>query len=426
MKILMMTNTFTPHLGGVARSVEGFSAEFRRLGHQVLVVAPTYEKMPEKESDVVRVPAVQNFNGSDFSVVLPIPGLLSEAIDDFAPDLIHSHHPFLLGGTALRIAKMHDLPLVFTHHTMYEQYTHYVPGNSTKLQQFAIALSTSYANLCNMVFAPSESVARILEERGVTTPISVVPTGVDCHKFSRGSGSGFRAIMEIPQDAFVIGHLGRLAPEKNLEFLARAVVEYMKSNSKARFLLVGVGPSEQVVRRIFSDHNMQDRLHIVHALDHPFLASSYSAMDLFVFSSKSETQGMVLTEAMAASTPVLALDAPGVREVVVDGENGRLLYGDAIEPFTDALHWAFSLPAEKKKELRQAALHTAEKFSMEQTAASALAHYEEVLTSGCASGKEKHYTTWQGLQRLISIEWRIIKNVIDAADAALSSEDEPG
>lgn len=426
MNILMMTNTFTPHLGGVARSVERFSAEFRRLGHQVLVVAPTYDKMPEKESDVVRVPAVQNFNGSDFSVVLPIAGLLSDAIDDFAPDLIHSHHPFLLGGTALRIANIHDLPLVFTHHTMYEQYTHYVPGNSTRLQQFVMKLSTSYANLCNMVFAPSDSVAKILEGRGVTTPIKVVPTGVNGHQFARGSGSGFRAVMEIPQDAFVIGHLGRLAPEKNLEFLARAVVKYLQSNPNARFLLIGVGPSEQVVRRIFSDHNLQSRLYIVHALEHPLLASAYKAMDLFVFCSKSETQGMVLTEAMAASTPVIALDAPGVREVVVDAENGRLLSGDSIEQFTDALHWAFSLPAAKKKELHQTALQTAEKFSMERTAATALSHYEQVLTNGFAADKEKHCSVWQSMQRLIKIEWRIIKNVIDAADAAMSSEEESG
>lgn len=421
MNILMLTNTFTPHIGGVARSVESFSAEFRRQGHRVLVVAPTYENMPEQEVDVVRVPAVQNFNGSDFSVVLPIPGLLSDAIEDFAPDVIHSHHPFLLGGTALRIAYIHELPLVFTHHTMYEQYTHYVPGNSKKLQQFAIKLSTSYANLCNMVFAPSESVAEILKARGVITPIEVVPTGVDCHKFVCGSGAGFRAAMEIPQDAFVIGHLGRLAPEKNLEFLAMAVVEYLHSNKNARLLLIGIGPSEQVVRRIFAAHHLQNRLHIVHALDQPLLASAYKAMDMFVFCSKSETQGMVLTEAMAAGTPVIALDAPGVREVVVNAENGRLLYNDSIKQFVAALQWAFSLPIAKKNGLQQVAIQTAQKFSMQHTAAAALAHYQKVLENGFAGDKEQ-YSSWQALLRLIRIEWSIIKNVIDAADAAISSK----
>ena len=124
MNILMMTNTFTPHVGGVARSVEAFTAEYRRRGHRVLVVAPEFENMPEHETGVIRMPAIQHFNGSDFSVVLPTPGFLSSALEEFRPDIVHSHHPFLVGGTALRIARTHELPLVFTHHTMNEQNTH--------------------------------------------------------------------------------------------------------------------------------------------------------------------------------------------------------------------------------------------------------------------------------------------------------------
>jgi len=415
MNILMMTNTFAPHIGGVARSVECFSNEFRSRGHDVLVVAPTYDKLPEQETGVVRVPAVQNFNGSDFSVALPLSDLMSDAIDDFAPDIVHAHHPFLLGGTALRIAHIHELPLVFTHHTMYEQYTHYVPGNSKKLQQFAMKLSTSYANLCNLVFAPSESVASIIKDRGVSTPVKIVPTGVECRKFDCGSGSGFRDAMGIPQDSFIIGHLGRLAPEKNLEFLAKAVVQYLLNNKKARFLLIGLGPSEKTVRKIFADHNLGNRLHIAHALEHPLLASAYKAMDLFAFCSKSETQGMVLTEAMAAATPVIALDAPGVREVVMDTENGRLIKGDSLEEFVDALDWLFTLPEARRREVQQMAKQTARKFSMERTAATALGHYEELLSKGFAAAKEQHCSNWQTAQRLFRIEWNIFKNVIDAA-----------
>ena len=108
---------------------------------------------------MVRIPAIQNFNGSDFSVALPVSGLLSDTLDAFQPDIVHAHHPFLLGMTALRIARYRQLPLVFTHHTLYEQYTHYVPGDSPVLQRFAIQLVTRYANLADRVFAPSESIA---------------------------------------------------------------------------------------------------------------------------------------------------------------------------------------------------------------------------------------------------------------------------
>lgn len=130
MRIVMITNTYTPHVGGVARSVEAFTTAYRERGHEVLVVCPEFENAPEEGSGVVRVPAIQRFNGSDFSVVLMAPRWLRRKVEAFRPDLVHSHHPFLLGATAVRLARMLDVPLVFTHHTMYEHYTHYVPGDS--------------------------------------------------------------------------------------------------------------------------------------------------------------------------------------------------------------------------------------------------------------------------------------------------------
>lgn len=425
MNILMMTNTFTPHVGGVARSIESFTAAYRRLGHQVMVVAPTYEHMPGDEKDVVRIPAIQRFNGSDFSVILPFPGFLNDAIDNFRPDIVHVHHPFLIGGTALRIVKQHQIPLVFTHHTMYEQYTHYVPGNSSALKKFVTKLSTSYANLCDLVFAPSSSVAEILRARGVVTPIEVVPTGVDLTQFARGNGAGFRSALDIPGEAFVVGHLGRLAPEKNLEFLAMAVAAHLKSDPHGRFLVIGSGPSETIIRAIFSDRNISDRLHLVSRLEHPLLASAYKAMDVFAFASKSETQGMVLTEAMAAGVPVIALDAPGVREVVQDTVNGRLLPTETLNDFSVALQSFALLPAADRTRYKTAAALTARSFSQENSAAKALGLYEKICNVGFID-RQNEYSAWQAVVRMIKVEWRLVKNFIEAADAAIHDEKPEG
>lgn len=422
MNILMMTNTFTPHVGGVARSIESFTAAYRKNGHQVMVVAPTFENTPENEINVVRIPAIQRFNGSDFSVILPTPGFLTDAVESFGADVVHVHHPFLIGDTALRIVKQHELPLVFTHHTMYEQYTHYVPGNSSALKKFVIKLSTCYANLCNLVFAPSASVATILRGRGVITPIEVVPTGVDLDLFDCGNGAGFRAAMDIPAEAFVIGHLGRLAPEKNLEFLAMAVAAYLKSDSRARFLVVGSGPSENCIRAIFKDRHLSSRLHIVSRLDQPLLASAYKAMDVFAFASKSETQGMVLTEAMAAGIPVVALDAPGVREVVEDTVNGLLLHTETIYDFSSALRSMALLSKDEITRFKTAAELTARKFSQENSAAKALALYEGIRNTGLVS-RQKEYSAWQAVMGMIQAEWHFVKNLIEAADAAITTED---
>src|SRR5690606_12980465 len=136
-------------------------------------------------------------------------------------------------------------------HTLYEQYTHYVPGNSTILQSFIIELGTSYANLSDQVFAPSDSIRDLLLKRGVTTPVEVVPTGVRIERFACGDGGACRQCLGIPDSAFVIGHMGRLAPEKNLRFLAEAVIRFLREKEDAVFLLVGSGSMEDELQRMF-------------------------------------------------------------------------------------------------------------------------------------------------------------------------------
>ncbi len=420
MNILIVTNTFTPHVGGVARSVEAFTAEYRRRGHRVLVLAPEFPDMEEDATDVIRIPAIQNFNASDFSVVLPLHPSLSEEVDDFNPDVVHSQHPFLLGSTAVRLARHRKLPLVFTHHTLYEQYTHYVPGDSPALKRFTIELATRYANLCDQVFAPSESIRDIIRERGVEKPIEVVPTGVQPERFARGDRTFFRAAHDIPDDAFVVGHLGRLAPEKNLEFLARAVLRFLADHRDAMFLVVGAGPSENAIRKLFSEAGLADRLRIAGVLEKQALANALHAMDVFAFASHSETQGMVLTEAMAAGLPVIALDASGVREVVRDRNNGRLLRDETPQSFAAALQWAQALAPEHFEELKRGALATAHDFSLSRSADSALACYES-LVSETPDGHVPDETPWEDAMAAIRTEWELLKNVAVASDAALGT-----
>ena len=421
MNILIVTNTFTPHVGGVARSVEAFTEAYRALGHRVLVVAPEFPDMPADEVDVLRIPAIQEFNASDFSVVLPVHPPLTEALDAFGPEIVHSQHPFLLGSTAVRIARFRALPLVFTHHTLYEQYTHYVPGDSPALKRFTIELATCYANLCDQVFAPSESIRALLLKRGVTTPVEVVPTGVRLENFARGEREGFRQAHDIPQHAFVVGHMGRLAPEKNLEFLASAVARFAAARPEAHFLVVGEGPSEDAMHGIFKRAGVEARLHFAGVLQGQALADALHAMDVFAFASQSETQGMVLTEAMAAGLPVVALDASGVREVVRDRRNGCLLSDETPAAMAAALQWVAQLSEASSAKLRQGALKTAEAFSMPVSARKALACYQAVRARTRAELQEAQ-GPWEDLLGAIRTEWELLKNVARAGDAALSGD----
>lgn len=429
MNILMMTNTYKPLVGGLEKSVEAFATEFRKEGHRVIIVVPEYPDM-KSEKDVIRIPAVQNFNGSDFSVQLPIPSGLTEALGDFKPDIIHSHHPFLVGDTALRMASSYNVPLVFTHHTLYEENVHYVPGNEEALKRFVVELSTGYANLADRAIAPSESVMRLMQERGVQTPIEVVPTGIYIENFKRGDRKAFRKKHNIPHNAFVVGHLGRLAPEKNLEFLSKAVLEFLKKEPKAHFMVVGKGPSEEKIKELFEQAGLSAQLHLVGVVKGQDLVDAYHAMSVFAFASQSETQGLVLTEAMASSVPVVAVDAPGVREVVQDTINGRLLAKENVEDFCAALEWACQQTPGKVRRLKKAALETAKEFTMKKSVQKALKLYVSLLIEGFVR-RPSEDSPWTGTLRLIGAQWELFKNLTKAtgamiAGSAVTSSSEEG
>ncbi len=417
----MVTNTFLPFVGGLVRSVEAFTGEYRRRGHRVLVVAPSFPGAPRNERGVIRLPAIRRFNGSEFSFGLPVPGFLSPALEKFRPDIVHSHHPYLLGDMALRISASRDVPLVFTHHTMYEMLASYVLGDSPAVRRFVVELSTGYANLCDRVIAPSDSTARILLERGVKTPIDVIPTGVDLGRFRRGDRAGFRASMGIPPGAFVVGYVGRLGPEKNLGFLVDAVTAFLSVDASACFLVVGAGPAADEVRGRFDRCGMTGRLHCAGILRGETLADAYHAMDAFAFASQNETQGMVLTEAMAAGVPVVAVDAPGVREAVVDGRNGFLLPGMDLPEFSGALsRMARSSPGDLVA-MGDAARETAERSSIQRCAERALFLYESVRADRHLA-RAARGNSWATARRRFGRERSLWKSRAHAAVAAFSPQ----
>lgn len=411
MNICMMTNTYLPHVGGVARSVSTFAEEYRKQGHGVLVVAPNFEgKPPSKRAEAIveRVAAIQNFNGSDFSVRLPLAASLSDRLDAFQADIIHAHHPFLLGDTALRVATSKNVPIVFTHHTRYEDYTHYVPFDSPALKEIAINLPTQFANLCDGVIAPSESLAKVIRKRGVQVPIKVVPTGIDVKSFANANGAAFRAKFKIPPRAFVVGHVGRLAPEKNLGYLAEAVALFLKRSRGTWFLVVGGGPSEETLKTTLAKHGVADRLVLAGKHTGRSLHEAYRAMDVFAFASKSETQGMVLAEAMAAALPVVALNASGVREVMHDGENGFMLPGRASpDRFAKELEKLRSSGV-LRRAFRGEASATAELFSRERCATQALEFYEEIRRATRRERLETTLSPWGTVLQRLGLEWDLL------------------
>ncbi len=213
---------------------------------------------------MVQLPSVAV--SSYFKVALPLlaawPAM--EAIKEFRPDIIHAHHPFLMGDTALIAAARLHKPLVFTHHTMYEDYTHYYLPASKRTKRFIMHLPTGFANLCDCVFAPTSSVADTLKQRGVTAPVETMPTGIDADFFKEHSeGSSLRKRLGIPSDAFVAGYVGRVSKEKNMFFWLKSVMSFLKNNQSAHALLAGDGRLKGTLQRAVGRHGLRDRIHLV-------------------------------------------------------------------------------------------------------------------------------------------------------------------
>lgn len=417
MNILMVSNTYTPILGGVERSIKTFAEAYRRKGHRVVIVTPSFKGQPSRERDVIRVPSIQNFSGTDFSLRLPIPGVLSRKLKHFHPDIVHAHHPFFMGDTAVRVAMKHRIPLVFTHHTLFEQYTHYLPLlRRPAAEKFLVTLATGYANLCDAVFAPSLSLAKLIRAHGVRTPIAVVPTGIPVRRFSRGSRHRFLEAHRIPAGSFIVGHIGRLAKEKNLMFLCRAVAAFLNQEPNARFVLAGGGPMEQQVLQFFARGHLQRRVHFVGALHGQDLIDAYRAMNVFAFASHSETQGLVLAEAMAAGTPVVAVDAPGVREVMLPGVNGWMIAKDDVAKFAGALRAAARQSWRERLAMRRRAQESAGRFSTDLCATRALKLYAALRGR---RWREPSTKVWERAAHRIRVEAGLFKRTAKATTKAL-------
>ncbi|MCX5700445.1 MAG: alpha/beta fold hydrolase [Candidatus Omnitrophica bacterium] len=414
----MMTNTYFPIVGGLEQSIYSFSEEFKTLGHEVLIATPNFRGMPAEEPGVIRIPAFQKFGGTIFSVNFPASGLLTKLMEEFAPDIVHSHCPFFMGDLALRLSRQHAIPLVYTNHTMFEQYVHDWPIQNEGVKRFVVKLAVGYANLADRVIVPCESVQEILLKRGVKTPMEVIPTGVDVKRFSQGGGKAFREQNQIPPDALVIGHAGRLALEKNLDFLIDCMIGVLKKDPRVHALIVGLGPAKEMIQETFKQAGLENRLHLTGVLHYQALVDAYLAMDVFAFASLSETQGIVLIEAMAAGVPVVALDAPGARDVVEDSLNGRLLNEMDQESFVNALLWVLARSPEESQIIKEAARTTTQKYLINVSAKRMLEVYEKVRSRKSISMGRKNSSQFLFFWR-IKAELDICRNYIKSVATSI-------
>ncbi len=378
MRVALFTNNYLPFRGGVTTAVETLRRGLERLRHRAWVFAPASRPPVTDPPWVFRYPSIPAPTYPGFALALPFSRRLYGMARALAPDIVHAQHPFLLGPAARRFARRHGRPLVFTYHTRYEKYAHYVPLPERLVAALAVRLSCRFAGSADLVVAPSERIAATLRERGVTAPVAVVPTGVPLDLFRPGDRAEARRKLGLPADALLCLYVGRLDREKSVDRIIDAFGSVADAISGARLSLVGQGAHETAARRRAEASPARERIWFHGGRDRDTLPLFYRAADLFLFASETETQGLVLAEAHACGLPAVAVRASGVDEVVRDGETGLLTKAAARE-FADAAI-GLLLDGERRMAMGRAARAVAEReFSAARQVEAMVGHYGRLL-----------------------------------------------
>lgn len=323
-KIAVFSDSYRPYTSGVVHSIETFKAELEALGHDIYIFAPSYPNWKASEEKVFRFFSVPAPTNRDFSLAIPFDRRLKKIFRIWQPDIIHVHSPFILGRLGAKYARALKVPLVFTFHTLYEEYVHYFPFARMITKKFTRLIARNFCNRCDLVIAPTEAIKKYLQEIGVRVPVESIPTGIKIEEFSFSDRNWLRRRYQIPAQDKILLFVGRLGQEKNIDFLLESYFKVNKELPGTRLILVGGGPEEQSLKKRVTQEGLLENVIFTGKIPKEEVAKYYAGADLFVFASVTETQGLVIAEAKAAGLPVVAVKAFGVSEMVVDGEDGLL------------------------------------------------------------------------------------------------------
>jgi 1,2-diacylglycerol 3-alpha-glucosyltransferase len=390
MHIAYFTNFYLPVVNGVVRSVQSFREALTALGHNVFVFAQE-DNYEDSEPFIFRYPSLHLPLTGDIPAAIPVSSFVDQLIPKLKLDIIHTHHPFLLGQTAASKARDNNLPLVFTFHTQYQEYTHYIPFPQEQVQEFlkntVITWMREFMRKCQHIVIPSESMRSILvNDYGLVDRFTVIPTGIDITPYKKANGAALRSQWNWGDDKVIIS-AGRLAEEKNWVTVLESFAIAQKTQPNLRLVLLGDGPQAEALRRLAAELETADRVTFVGKVPFEEIPNYLKAADLFAFASITETQGLVTLEAMAAGLPVVAVDAAGTRDILEDGKQGFLTQNDPNDLANGILKLVENSNLMGK--FKSAALRTSRTYDNNRLARKMLRVYEQAISDK----KSEQYVT---------------------------------
>lgn len=329
MRVGLFSNAYHPLVSGVVNSVEGIRRGLLELGHQPYLFAPEVRGYRDPDSAIFRFASVEMSRRVSYPIPIPYSGRLFRLIKNLELDIIHAHHPFLLGEVAASFARRKQIPLVYTFHTQVEQYSHYIPFNQQMVKGMARSRVRRYLNKCDLVIAPSEGVRELLDSYRVRARVVTLDNAIETDRFfTLEPGRDWRQELAIGSEAVVSLSVGRLAKEKNLTFLLEGFARLAEQDPRQYLVVVGDGPEQERLMGLVERLGLQQRVRFTGALSYLDMPSIYQACDLFVISSKTEVKPLVVLEALASGLPVLAVAACGTADTIEHDKDGWLCSDD--------------------------------------------------------------------------------------------------
>lgn len=397
MRIGIFTDTYPPYINGVSTSIAMLEKALKKKGHQVFIVTVNPEERSYSFSDhVIKIPGIPiGIYDYRLSNIYPLKAV--KKIKEWNLDIIHSHTEFGIGTFARVIAHQLDIPLVHTYHTMYEDYVYYVTkGYFDKSSKKVVEYLTKFYcdKTATELIVPTKKTYDLFKEKyGYARSVHIVPTGIDVEKFYREKNNQKKALeirrsLGIKDDEFVILFVGRMGNEKAVDFLIENHKAIVKENKKAKLLLVGDGPDIDNLKAITKKNKLEDSVIFAGRVPWENVSLYYQIPNVFTTASKTETQGLTVLEAMAASLPVVALNDDAFREVVTDDYNG-FLFKDK-KGYVEAITKIMNSP-ELQERLSIQARNTVESHSAKFFAEQVLAVYKKALKGRKLKGKKTFF-----------------------------------
>lgn len=395
LKILFISDVYFPRINGVSTSINTFVKQMQSLGHEVHLIAPDYDlatqdAMKNNESWIKRIPARSiYFDPEDKLMKYSEAMKLLPALEKEKYDIIHVHTPFIAHYLGLKLAAKLNIPCIETYHTFFEDYLHhYLPWVPKSLARgMARMISKRQCNAVNAIVAPSQPMLDVLRGYGVKVTAEVIPTGLQEHSFNEADGKAFRLKYEIALDRPMLLYVGRVAFEKNIHFLLEVTKIHIEKRPDVLLVVTGEGPAEASLHKLAKTLGLENNIKFIGYLDRSTeLNACYESADIFVFASKSETQGLVLLEAMAQGTPVVAIAELGTASILIEGK-GALIANDNTLEFAERVHQLLTYPEQRFELGHRARTYALEKWTAKLQAERMINFYKTLTSSLSSAGQ---------------------------------------